>query len=64
MENLKALRKAANLTCIQLGEKVGCTAMTISRYETGKREPNLETLRRLAAALGVTVDELIRKDEG
>lgn len=62
--NLKALRMGKGMTLEELAAKIGKSASAVCLYEQGKREPNLETLRRLAAALGVTVDELIRKGEG
>lgn len=52
------LRKARGLTLKQLGDAVGLKDNTISQYETGKREPKLETWRKLADALNVSVPYL------
>ena len=38
---------------------VGVSESTISLYETGKHEPDLATMLRIAEILGVTVDELL-----
>lgn len=45
---LRELRHKKNLTLTQLGKKVGLANNTLSQYETGKREPKLETWQRLA----------------
>lgn len=43
----------------QLGEIVGLAESTISQYETGKREPDNETLLRISEYFGVTVGYLL-----
>lgn len=60
---LRQLRKEKDISVKCLASAVGVCPLTIYRYETGKREPTLLIAKRLAAALGVTVDELIRKGE-
>ena len=61
---LRTLRKQKGITMKQLGEIVGAAESTISQYETGKREPDYETLLALAQFLGVSVDYLLLgKDE-
>ena len=57
--NLRKIRTEKGITQTALAETVGVTGQAICNYEVGIREPNLETLRNLAAALEVTVDELI-----
>lgn len=42
------LRKEKKLTLVALGKAVGMRDNTISQYETGKREPKLETWKKLA----------------
>lgn len=59
MEKLKELRKNANLTLAELGEKVGVSLRTIFNYETGARKPNIDMLRKLAKVLDCTVDDLL-----
>lgn len=58
-EKLKAARKAAGLIQAELAEKVGCTQKDVSRWETGQREPTARMLKRLAQALGCSMDELV-----
>lgn len=44
----------------QLSEKVGVKRETISRYISGEKTPSSETLIKIADALGVTVDSLVK----
>ena len=55
---IKELRQKNNLTLKELGQKVGLATNTISRYETGKREPKLETWQKLADYFNVSVTYL------
>ena len=45
---LKEIRTKKGLSLEQVGKGVGLATNTISRYETGKREPKLETWQKLA----------------
>lgn len=56
--NIKNLRKAAGLTQKQLGEKLGISFQSIAQWETGKRIPKIETLRKIAAALNCDISEI------
>ena len=44
----------------ELGEIIGVAESTISQYETGKREPDFETLLKLGEYFDVSVDYLLR----
>ena len=57
-EKLKRARQAAGLTQVQLAERIGCTQVDISRWEAG-REPGALTLKKIAAALGCSMDDLV-----
>ena len=60
MENrIRALRKQRGITMKQLGEVVDLAESTISQYETGKREPDNETLLKISEYFGVTVGYLL-----
>lgn len=52
---LKEIRESKGLTLEDVGKGVGLATNTISRYETGKREPKLETWKKLANFFGVSV---------
>lgn len=56
---LKELRHEKNLTLRELGEKVGMRNSTLSQYETNKREPKLETWKKLADFFNVPFDYLL-----
>ena len=58
-EKLRAARQAAGLTQVELAEKVGCTQKDICRWETCVREPMASTLKKLAQALGCSMDDLV-----
>lgn len=62
-ENIKQLRKNKGLTQKKLGELIGVKAITIRKYESNEREPNLITLNKIADALGVTINDLLTEDD-
>lgn len=56
---LAELRKEHNLTQAELGEKLGVTNKTISRWETGNYMPPVEMLAALSELYGLTINEII-----
>lgn len=56
--NIRKYRTEKGLSQRQLGELVGMTQQQIAQYENGKRKPKLETLDKLAKALGVKPGQL------
>ena len=56
MKSLARLREKYKLSQGDLAEKIGVSQQTVSKYERGLLEPNLETLRILADYFDVTVD--------
>ena len=56
---IAALRKEKGLTQEQLGEKLGVTNKTISRWENGNYTPDVEMLTLLSKEFGVSINELI-----
>jgi transcriptional regulator with XRE-family HTH domain len=59
---LRELRLRKGLTQQALAKKAdGMSYTFLSNIERGKVDPSLSTLMRLAAALGVTVSELVRE---
>ena len=56
---LKQARLRAGLTQLQVARSLGVTASTYCGYETGKREPDVPKLRRLALLLHLSGDELL-----
>ena len=64
---LKELRKQNNMTQEQLGERIGVTNKTVSRWETGRNLPELDILIEMADYYEVELRELLngeRKSEG
>ena len=58
-EMIKAARRKAGLTQAQLAEKLGIAYQTVAQWENDLRNPKLDTLQRIAAALDIPVTELI-----
>lgn len=58
--NLKFYREKANLTQEQLARKVGMSVYMITSIESGRRKGSINTLMRIAKALDVTTDDLLR----
>lgn len=53
MNTVLALRDRAGLTQAELAEAAGTSQPTIAAYETGRKSPTLDTVRRLAEAAGL-----------
>lgn len=64
LPGLKIARLARGLSQGALAELLEVEQPTVQRWETGKREPDNETIRRLAATLQTTVAELIGETDG
>lgn len=61
MDGIRKFRCRRGLRQRELAEMVGVTRLTIARYESGARKPDVYTLKRIAEALECTVDDLIGK---
>lgn len=59
-----ALRKSRYLTQEQLAEQLSVSSVTISKWERNETLPSLELLCKLADYFGVTVDELLGREQG
>ncbi len=55
---LRAWRAERGWSQEELAQRAGCSPTLIALIETGKRQPSLETARRIARALGLGLDEL------
>jgi uncharacterized protein len=53
---IRGARARARLTQVQLAEKANVAQSVVSAYESSRREPSLETLRKLVAAAGFDLD--------
>ena len=59
MIRLKELREEKELTQEALGELINLTKANISKYESGKLEPNIDTINFLAGFFDVSIDYLL-----
>ena len=64
MNKIAAKRKEQKITQKELGAVVGAAQNTISNWETGKREPDYESLKKMASYFGCSIDCLLGLDTG
>lgn len=57
-KNIRALRRRRQVSQEDLAETMSVTVQAVSKWETGKGNPDLELLPRLAEYFGVTIDSL------
>jgi transcriptional regulator with XRE-family HTH domain len=62
-EKLKELRRRRVLSMRELEERSGVSHNTIWRIESDRQGAHPRTVRKLAEALGVEPEELLRKEE-
>ena len=55
---LRQLRMSLGWTQAELARRAGIDPVSICKYERGARVPSLPNLQRLAAQLGVTLDDI------
>ena len=60
---LKELRKKKGISQLRLATDLNTTQNTISRYETGEREPGIDELIKIADYFNVSVDFLIGRTD-
>lgn len=58
--NIRSLRKELKLTQKELADKANISFRTIQNYENGLTPPSIKTIEKIALALGVSVERLIR----
>lgn len=59
----KRLRTSSGLTQAEMAEKLGISRSTIGMYETGAREPDFETLEKIADFFNVDTDYLLGRTD-
>jgi transcriptional regulator with XRE-family HTH domain len=62
-QNIKAAREKAGISQTELAERIGTTRQQIGKYETGTQDMTVERMLRIAAALGVEPNTLIKQEE-
>ncbi|WP_312648166.1 helix-turn-helix domain-containing protein [Aminipila sp.] len=58
-EKLQQLRAQKNLTQEQLAEQIYVSRTAISKWESGKGYPNIESLKSISKVFSVSIDELL-----
>ena len=58
-ENLRAARERKNMTQKDVADNIGVAKSTYSLYESGNREPNVQTIKKLADLLNESADDLL-----
>ena len=58
-ENLKYLRKEANLTQEQFAEKLNVSRQAVTKWESGQSYPDIQNLKEMADMFNVTMDALV-----
>ena len=62
-EKIQKLRNKNNLTQESLAEKLYVSRTAVSKWESGKGYPNIETLKDIAKLFNITIDELLSNQE-
>lgn len=62
-KTIAALRKEQGLTQVQLAEKLNFSYQTISNWERGKSEPDLDSVQKLCELFNITTDEFLKVNE-
>ena len=62
-EKLQQLRRQHDLTQEQLAEKLFVSRTAVSKWESGRGYPNLDSLKSLSKLFGVSLDDLLSGDE-
>ena len=58
-ENLRTARECKGLTQKKVADAIGVAKSTYSLYESGNREPNVITIKKIANLLKVSADNLL-----
>ena len=61
-DKLKKYREAKNITQSEIAEILGVSSATVSKYESGTLEPNIETIKKLSELFEFSIDELLKDD--
>ena len=63
-EKLMELRRQRGWSQEELGDKLGVTRQTVSKWETGQTTPEMEKLAAMSDLFSITTDELIKGNTG
>ena len=60
---IQRIRKEKAITQVELGDSCDSEKSSINRIESGRTNPTILTLRKIAVGLNITVDELLKFEE-
>jgi transcriptional regulator with XRE-family HTH domain len=63
MTEIRRLRKKRGLSVKRLASLVGITAMSIYRYEQGRRMPDVDVAAKIATALNCQIEDLLKTEK-
>lgn len=63
-QNLRTLRQLRRLSLEEVAERIGVSRQAAAKWESGESAPDLANCAALAELYGVTLDDLVRHDEG
>jgi putative transcriptional regulator len=58
-EQIRKIRRQKGLSQVEFGDRIGVSQQVITNYERGIREPDLETMLKIAGALEVSIETLV-----
>ncbi len=62
-ENLKIARESKGMSQKEVADGIGVAKSTYSLYESGNREPNVQTIKKIADLLNISADTLLGINE-
>ena len=62
-EKIQELRKQKGLTQEELAQSLFVSRTAVSKWESGRGYPNIDSLKAIAKFYGITIDELLSGDE-
>ena len=61
-DKIKKYREMKKITQAEIAELLGVSPATVSKYEAGTLEPNIESIKKLSELFDVSIDELLKDD--
>ena len=62
-EKIKKHREEKKMTQMEVAEVLEVKPATISKYEAGTLEPNIESLKKLSELFEISIDQLVKEDK-
>ncbi len=61
-KKIKLYRESKKMTQVEIAELLGVKPATVSKYESGSLEPNIESLKKLSEVFDISIDELLKEN--